>query len=59
VSLPDDYNSRGVPEGIGWYRTTFSLSEPAASYSPVAVQMSSLPTAGNANSRAFISSTAR
>ncbi len=25
VSLPDDWNSRGVPEGIGWYRTTFSL----------------------------------
>ncbi|HET8979830.1 MAG TPA: beta-galactosidase [Solirubrobacteraceae bacterium] len=54
VSLPDAWNSRGVPEGIGWYRTTFSLNEPTSSYSPVAVQMSSLPNAGNANSRAFI-----
>ncbi len=54
VSLPDDWNGRGVPEGIGWYRTTFRLSLPQASYSPVAVQLDSLPNASNANSRAFI-----
>jgi beta-galactosidase GanA len=54
VSLPDDWNARGVPEGIGWYRTTFDLSLPTNGYSPVAVQLDSLPNASNANSRAFI-----
>jgi len=54
VSLPDDWNSRGVPEGIGWYRTSFSLSLPKAGYSPVAVELDSLPHQPNANSRAFI-----
>jgi beta-galactosidase len=54
VALPDDWNSRGMPEGIGWYRTTFRLSLPSTSYSPVAVQLDSPPNASNANSRAFI-----
>ncbi len=54
VSLPDDWNSRGVPEGIGWYRTSFSLHVPADSYSPIAVNVASLPNASNADSRAFI-----
>jgi beta-galactosidase GanA len=54
ASLPDSWNGRGVPEGIGWYRTTFRLSLPRASYSPVAVQLDSLPNASNANSRAFV-----
>jgi beta-galactosidase GanA len=54
VSLPDDWNSRGVPEGIGWYRTTFNLALPTNSYSPLAVELDSLPNESNANSRAFI-----
>jgi beta-galactosidase GanA len=54
VSLPDGWDSRGVPEGVGWYRTTFNLAMASASYSPVAVQIDSLPNASNANSRAFI-----
>ena len=54
VSLPDDWSARGVPEGIGWYRTSFRLSLPPSSYSPVAVELDSLPNETNANSRAFI-----
>ncbi len=54
VSLPDDWNTRGVPEGIGWYRTTFSLHVPVQTYSPIAVDLESLPSAPNADSRAFI-----
>jgi beta-galactosidase GanA len=54
VSLPDPWSSRGVPEGVGWYRTTFNLALPSPSYSPVAVQLDSLPNGANANSRAFI-----
>ncbi len=54
VSLPDDWTSRGVPEGIGWYRTTFSLAVPRQSYTPIAVEIDSLPNGATADSRAFI-----
>jgi beta-galactosidase GanA len=54
VSLPDDWSARGVPEGVGWYRTTFSLHVPRGSYVPIAVQLDSLPDGQTANSRAFI-----
>ncbi|MBV9804241.1 MAG: beta-galactosidase, partial [Solirubrobacterales bacterium] len=54
VSLPDDWTARGVPEGIGWYRTTFSLELPGRSYVPIAVALDSLPGGQTANSRAFI-----
>ncbi|MBV9607600.1 MAG: beta-galactosidase [Solirubrobacterales bacterium] len=54
VSLPDDWSARGVPEGIGWYRTTFSLDVPRRSYVPIAVQLDSLPGAQTADSRAFV-----
>ncbi len=54
VSLPDDWSARGVPEGIGWYRTTFRLDIPRRSYVPIAVQLDSLPGGQTADSRAFV-----
>ncbi|HEX6452491.1 MAG TPA: beta-galactosidase [Trebonia sp.] len=55
VSLPDDWSARGVPAGVGWYRTTFSLNLPSSSYVPVDVQIGGPgPGAGSANYRAFI-----
>ena len=57
VSLPDSWASRGLPPGIGWYRTTFNLDLPRQSYVPVAVQIGGPgpgPGAGDANYRAFI-----
>lgn len=55
VTLPDNWASRGVQPGIGWYRTTFSLSLPADSYVPVDVQIGAAgPGAGTADYRAFI-----
>ena len=55
VSLPDSWASRGVPPGIGWYRTSFALSLPRGSYVPVDVQIGGPgPGAGTAAYRAFI-----
>ncbi len=54
VSLPDTWAAKGLSAGIGWYRTTFTLSLPARSYIPVAVQVNSSPSGSAANSRAFI-----
>jgi len=55
VRLPDSWSSRGVPPGIGWYRTSFSLSLPPRSYVPVDVQIGGPgPGAGTADYRAFI-----
>ncbi|HEY3957924.1 MAG TPA: beta-galactosidase [Streptosporangiaceae bacterium] len=55
VSLPDSWAARGVPPGIGWYRTSFGLHLPARSYLPVAVQIGGPgPGAGTADYRAFI-----
>ena len=55
VSLPDTWSSRGIPPGIGWYRTNFSLSMPAHSYVPIDVQIGGPgPGAGTADYRAFI-----
>jgi beta-galactosidase GanA len=55
VTLPDSWSARGVPAGIGWYRTTFSLHLPASSYVPIDVQVGGPgPGAGTANYRAFI-----
>jgi beta-galactosidase len=39
VTLPDSWSARGIPPGIGWYRTTFSLHRPADSYVPIDVQV--------------------
>jgi beta-galactosidase GanA len=55
VTLPDSWSARGVPAGIGWYRTTFSLHLPSASYVPIDVQIGGPgPGAGTADYRAFI-----
>jgi beta-galactosidase GanA len=57
VTLPDSWSQRGLPPGIGWYRTTFNLDLPRQSYVPVAVQIGAAgPGAGasGADYRAFI-----
>jgi beta-galactosidase GanA len=55
VSLPDSWSTRGVPPGVGWYRTSFSLNLPRSSYVPIDVQIGgAAPAAGTANYRAFI-----
>ena len=55
VTLPDSWSARGVPPGIGWYRTSFSLNLPGHSYVPIDVQIGGPgPGAGSADYRAFI-----
>jgi beta-galactosidase GanA len=55
VTLPDSWSARGVPAGIGWYRTTFSLNLPSHGYVPIDVQIGGPgPGAGTADYRAFI-----
>jgi beta-galactosidase GanA len=55
VSLPDSWAARGLPAGVGWYRTSFSLALPTRSYVPIDVQIGGPgPGAGTANYRAFI-----
>ena len=57
VSLPDSWSTRGLPPGIGWYRTKFNLNLPRQSYVPVAVQIGGPgpgPGTGDADYRAFI-----
>ena len=55
VTLPDSWAARGVPPGIGWYRTQFALSLPQRGYTPIAVQIGGAgPGAGTASYRAFI-----
>jgi beta-galactosidase GanA len=55
VTLPDSWSARGVPAGIGWYRTTFNLHLPGKSYVPIDVQIGGAgPGAGTADYRAFI-----
>jgi len=55
VTLPDSWSARGVPPGIGWYRTSFSLNLRNPSYVPIDVQIGGPgPGAGTADYRAFI-----
>jgi hypothetical protein len=55
VTLPDSWPARGVPAGIGWYRTSFSLSLPGHDYVPIDVQIGGPgPGAAAADYRAFI-----
>ena len=55
VSLPDSWSARGIPAGVGWHRTNFTLSLPSSSYVPIDVQIGGPgPGAGTANYRAFI-----
>ncbi len=60
VSLPDSWAARGLPPGIGWYRTTFTLGVPSDQSVPIAVQIGG-PGAGGvgygatgADERAYI-----
>jgi beta-galactosidase GanA len=46
VTLPDSWASRGVPAGIGWYRTTFSLHVPQSVWAPIGLTLT--PPAGTA-----------
>ena len=55
VTLPDSWAARGIPPGVGWYRTSFSMNLPQQSYVPVDVQIGRPgPGAGTADYRAFI-----
>ncbi len=55
VTLPDSWAARGIPPGIGWYRTSFSLDLPRQAYVPVNVQIGGPgPGAGTADYRALI-----
>ncbi len=54
VSLPDPWTDRGLPEGIGWYRTTFRLDIPRQDFVPVAIHIDGPPHAPSANSRAYL-----
>ena len=44
VSLPNRWSASGLPPGIGWYRTTFSLDLPAGTDVPVGLQISDTPS---------------
>ncbi|HEX6520659.1 MAG TPA: beta-galactosidase [Streptosporangiaceae bacterium] len=50
VTLPDKWASRGVPDGVGWYRTTFNLD--ISGYVPIDVQVGN--GVGAAGARAFV-----
>ena len=50
VTLPDSWSARGVPAGVGWYRTTFNLD--VSGYVPIDVQVGNGPS--GADYRAFI-----
>jgi beta-galactosidase GanA len=54
VSLPDPWTDRGLPEGIGWYRTTFRLDIPRQDFVPVAIHIDGPPHAASAESRAYL-----
>jgi beta-galactosidase GanA len=54
VTVPDSWSSRGVPAGIGWYRTTFNLNIPHGTYDPIDVQIGASSGVGTADYRAFI-----
>ncbi len=44
VSLPDRWSSMGLPPGIGWYRTTFSLHLPKHTDVPLGLKISDNPS---------------
>ncbi len=39
VSLPDSWAARGVPAGVGWYRTQFSLDIPSGVWAPIGLKL--------------------
>ena len=57
VSLPDSWALRGLPAGIGWYRTSFTLAQGSSGYQPLAVQIGDNVVGGGSGGvdyRAFI-----
>ena len=46
VTLPDSWATRGVPVGVGWYRTEFSLHVPATVWAPLGLKLT--PPGGGA-----------
>jgi beta-galactosidase GanA len=57
VTLPDSWTARGLPAGIGWYRTSFTLAQGSSGYRPIAVQLGNHVVgagSGDADYRAFV-----
>jgi len=44
VTLPDRWASKGLPAGIGWYRTTFDLDIPEHTDAPLGLMISDDPS---------------
>lgn len=44
VSLPDHWSERGLPAGIGWYRTTFHLNLPTGTDVPIGLKITDNPS---------------
>jgi beta-galactosidase GanA len=44
AALPDSWAARGVPAGIGWYRTTFSLRVPRGTDAPLGLRIQDDPS---------------
>ncbi|HEY5187800.1 MAG TPA: beta galactosidase jelly roll domain-containing protein, partial [Solirubrobacteraceae bacterium] len=43
VTLPDRWVSRGLPPGVGWYRTSFALHLPAKTDIPIGLRLTDDP----------------
>jgi beta-galactosidase GanA len=57
VSVPDSWAKRGLPAGIGWYRSSFHLHLGTTGYHPIAVQIGDNVVGGGPGAvpyRAFI-----
>jgi beta-galactosidase GanA len=58
VTLPDAWSTRGVPPGVGWYRTTFSLHVPSDVWAPLGLRITppdgGTPGPGGENYQALI-----
>jgi beta-galactosidase GanA len=47
VTLPDAWASRGVPAGVGWYRTGFSLHVPHGVWAPMGLTLTAPGSGGS------------
>jgi beta-galactosidase GanA len=57
VSVPDSWAQRGLPAGVGWYRTSFALHQGAGGYQPLALQIGNNVVGGGSGGidyRAFV-----
>ncbi len=58
LNLPDSWAARGVPAGVGWYRTEFSLRIPSDVWAPIGLQLTppggGAPGPGGQNFQALI-----